>query len=188
MSTIGTGFEPGFLPAAQWRDENFDPLAVTIPGNNDAPVATAIAGTNLFMAGFPDAATTEVPVSGKELNHDWLVGSSIYPHAHIIKAAAGTGNVRLGFEYRILQNGSTPIYGDLVDDFAVPETALTEVKITNFTAIDLSAVTGIGAQVTFRFYRLGAHANDTYAGTILVASLGWHYQVNSNGSRTIGAK
>lgn len=185
---IGNGFKPGFLPEGQWIDENFDTLAISVPGNNLAPKATGVSGTNLFMAGFENNKVNEANVSGKEINHDWEVGTPIYPHAHVVKAVAGAGNVRLGFEYRVLRHDMTPIYDTILETFAVPGTELVEEIIVNFGAIDLSAVDDVGAQVTFRFFRLGADDLDTYGGTILVPTFGWHYKVDTNGSRTIGSK
>jgi hypothetical protein len=188
VTIIGPGFKPGFLSEPQWLDDNFDPLALTIPGNNDAPVAFNIAGTSLYMASMPGGVITESIVSGKELNHDWKLGTSIHPHIHVLKSVAGAGNMRLGFEYRITLGDMAPIYGDIVDNFAVPTTHLTEEKFIDFGEVDISSISDVGAQITFRFYRLGTHIDDTYGGAILALSMGWHYQVDSSGSRTVGTK
>ena len=185
---IGAGFQPGFLPAPQWRDENFDPLAVTIPGNNDAPVALNVTGTDLFVASFPNSALTEVPVSGKEVNHDWVVGTNPVPHAHILKATAAAGNIKLSFEYRVVSESITPVYGTATGIVAAPTNIWTDEARVDLTEIDMSTFTNVGAQVTFRLFRDPADAADTYAGTVVVLSFGWHYQVNSSGSRLIGAK
>jgi len=185
---IGSGFQPGFLPAPQWKDENFDPLAVTIPGNNDAPVALNVPGTDLFMASFPNGSLTEVPVSGKEVNHDWVPGTNLSVHAHILKATAASGNIKLSFEYRVVEDGVAPVYGTISETVAVPTTAWTEECLVSIGEIDMSTFTDIGAQVTFRLFRDPTDVLDTYAGTIVVLSFGWHYQVNTSGSRTIGAK
>ncbi len=185
---IGTGFQPGFLPEPQWRDENFDPLAVTIPGNNAAPVKLNVPGTSLFMASFPNIAITEVPVSGKEVNHDWVPGTNLSVHAHILKATAVAGDVKLSFEYRVSKKGQAPIYGTISAVQAVPATAWVDSDFIVIGEIDMSTFTGIGAQVTFRLFRDPADVADTYAGTIVVHTFGWHYQINSSGSRTPGAK
>jgi len=188
MTKIGTGYEPGFLPAPQWRDENFDPLAITIPGNNNAPSALNVPGTNLFMASFPNSGITEVPVSGKEVNHDWAPGTNLSVHAHILKTSIATGNVKIGFEYRVSDNGKTPVYGTIDATIAVPSTAWDDALYMLIGEINMSTFTDLGAQVTFRMFRDPSDAADTYAGAIVVHTFGWHYQVNSNGSRTIGAK
>lgn len=187
-SLIGTGFQPGFLPAPQWRDENFDPLAITIPGNNDAPVALNIPTTDLFVASFPNSALTEIPVSGKEVNHDWVVGTNLVPHAHLLKATAAAGDIKMSMEYRIVESGITPVYGTATGIVAAPTNIWTDEARVDLTEIDMSTFTDVGAQVTFRLFRDPSDAADTYAGTVVVLSFGWHYQVNSSGSRTIGSK
>ena len=188
MSKIGTGYQPGFLSAPQWKDENFDPLAARIKGNNDLPGTVNVPGTDLFMAKFANGAFAEVPVSGKEVNHDWVPGTNLSVHAHILKAAAGAGNVELAFEYRVVSEAVTPVYGTLTKVVAVPATAWTVEQIVILGEIDMSTFTNIGAQVTFRFFRNSGAAADTYADDIVLTTFGWHYQVNTNGSRLIGAK
>ena len=190
MTTIiGTGNQPGFLPEPQWRDENFDPLAVTIPGNNNAPAKLNVPGTNLFMASFPAiGGITEVPVSGKEVNHDWVPGTNLSVHAHILKTVAGTGDVKLSFEYRVSSGSITPVYGTISAAQAVPATEWTIADYLVIGEIPMSTFTGLGAQVTFRLFRDGSDSADTYNGAIVIHTFGWHYQVNSNGSRLIASK
>jgi len=163
-------------------------LAVTIPGNNDAPVKINVPGTDLFIANFPNGSLTEVPVSGKEVQHDWVPGTNLSVHAHILKADAGAGNIELAFEYRVVEDATTPVYGTLTKVVAVPATAWTIEQLVLLGEIDMSTFTDIGAQITFRLFRNSGAAADTYAGDIVVTTFGWHYQVNSSGSRLIGSK
>jgi len=186
---IGTGIKPGFLPEIQWRDENFDPLAITVKNKNNAPTPLAVPGTDLAMANFANGAgITEVPVSGKEVNHDWKVGTNLSVHAHILKATAASGNYKFGFEYRVSCPGITTLYGTISKAQAVPATAWTDSDYIVIGEIDMSTITTLGAQVTFRLFRDPADAADTYAGDIVLHTFGWHYQVNSNGSRLIASK
>jgi hypothetical protein len=56
---------------------------------------------------------------------------------------------------------------------------------------DFAAITGtnlkIGDQMMFNLYRVAADG-DAYAGDALIETAGIHYQVDTLGSRTIGAK
>lgn len=187
-SAIGAGFKPGFYPDSLWEDENFDVLAITIPGNNNAPSAYVIPTTGLVLANFPDGANvTEVPGS-KEINHSWELGTTIKPHVHLRKLDAGSGSVFLGFEYQVLR-GTTKISGELTATVPVTDvTVLDEILFYNLGDIVMTSFTEVGAQITFRFYRDPTNGADDFAGDIAITTLGWHYQLNSAGSRQAGAK
>lgn len=188
FQNIGQGFKPGFYPDALWEDQNFDVLALTVPGNNDAPDPYVIPTTGLVLPSFPDGAAVVESAGSKELLHAWKVGTSIYPHVHLVKLDAGAGSVYLGFEYRIVR-GTTIVSGTKTLTVAVTDrTVLDEEKYTEFEAIDLSTITDVGAQVTFRFFRDPTNAADDFAGDIAITTIGWHLQVNSGGSRLIGSK
>lgn len=187
-ANIGPGFKPGFYPDSLWDDQNFDVLSISVPGNNDAPVAYTIPDTGLVLPSMPAGASiTEVPAS-KELEHAWEIGTSIYPHAHIVKLAAGAGDVVLGFEYRVA-HGTTVVAGTKPLTLTVTDAAvLDELLFADFGEIALTAFTDVGPQVTFRFYRDPTDEDDTYAGAIAVTTVGWHFKRDSAGSRLITTK
>lgn len=187
-SNIGPGFRPGFYPDPLWDDQNFDVLSITVPGNNDAPVAYTIPTTGLVLPSFPDGTSiTEVPAS-KELEHAWQVGTPIYPHAHVVKLAAGAGSVFLGFEYRVA-HGTTVVTGTKTLTLALTAAAvLDEIVFANLGEIVLTAITDVGAQVTFRFYRDPTNIADNFAGAIAIATVGWHFKRDSAGSRQVTTK
>jgi len=185
---IGPGFKPGFFPDSLWEDQNFDVLAITVPGGNNAPTAYTIPTKGLVLPSFPDGNdVTEAPGS-KELAHAWEIGTSIYPHFHLRKLDDGAGDVYFGFEYEVLQ-GSTLLEGTLTKTFTVTDlTTLNEESIVAFDAIDLSTITDVGAQITFRLFRNPTDAADDFAGDVAVTTVGWHYLRDSSGSRSIASK
>lgn len=187
-SNIGPGFKPGFYPDPFWDDQNFDVLSITIPGGNDAPRAYTIPGTGLVLANFQNSAgITEIPAS-KELEHAWQVGTSIFPHAHIVKLTAAAGSVFLGFEYRIA-HGTTVVTGAKTLVLSLTAAAvLDEIVFADLGEIALTALTAVGPQVTFRFYRDPGNIADDYAGDIAVTTVGWHFKRDSAGSRQVATK
>jgi hypothetical protein len=46
----------------------------------------------------------------------------------------------------------------------------------------------IGAQFHFRFFRLGSDALDTYTGVAAVSTIGYHYEIDSMGSKDVTIK
>lgn len=186
--TIGPGFKPGFLSQPFWEDDNFDVLSITVPGNNNAPTAYTIPTKNLILPNFPNGADITEVGGSREIPHAWEVGTSIYPHGHVRKLSTGNGSILLGFEYEILL-GSTLVEGsDTITVELDNVTQLNELVFAGFDAIDLSTITEVGAQLTFRFYRDPTDAADDFAGDIAVPTIGFHYQRNTSGSRQITTK
>lgn len=187
-SNIGPGFVPGFYPSPFWDDQNFDVLSITVPGGNDAPTGYIIPGTGLVLPNFRNSAgITEVPAS-KELEHAWQVGTSIYPHAHIVKLTAASGSVFLGFEYRIA-HGTTVVSGEKTLTLSLTAaTVLNQIVFADLGEIALTAFTAVGPQVTFRFYRDPGNPADDYAGDIAITTIGWHFKRDSAGSRLVTTK
>ena len=188
IPNIGPGFKPGFYPDPIWEDANFDVLAITVPGNNSAPVAYVIPTTGLVLPNFPNGAAVTEVAGSKELDHAWKLGSSIFPHAHVRKIDAGAGDIFLGFEYQVIY-GTTKVTGEKTLTLTVTNVAqLDEVLFADLGEIDLSTIVHVGAQITFRFYRDPTNEADDFAGDIAVTTFGWHYLRDSDGSRYITGK
>jgi hypothetical protein len=187
-SNIGPGFRPGFYSSPLWDDQNFDVLSLTVPGNNSAPKAYVIPTTGITIPKFENGSATVEASGSKELEHAWKVGTSIYPHAHILKLTNAAGSVFLGFEYRIVY-GTTVVYNTKTLTLPLTSVAvLTELAFADFGEIALSSFTEVGVQVSFRFYRNPANGADDYAGDIAVTTVGWHFQRDTAGSRSVASK
>jgi hypothetical protein len=101
---------------------------------------------------------------------------------------AASGSVFLGFEYRIVY-GTTVVYGTKTLTLSVTAAAvLTELVFADFGEIALSSFTDVGPQVSFRFYRNPANGADDYAGDIALTTVGWHFQRDTAGSRSVASK
>lgn len=175
----------------RWEDLSFDILAVAIPGANNAPDPVAIPGTGLFIAGFPAAGITEVPISGKEYPHGAALAPNaiIKPHFHVETTTTGTGNAYMQLEFRATRVGKTPLYTTVGVAFVPPSVAFTEDLIVELPDIDISSVAdGIGTQLTARFFRDPDHASDTFTGEVGVLTLGWHVLYDTQGSLQVSSK
>lgn len=133
-------------------------------------------------------AINELVCGSFELQHDYKEGTDLVFHVHwqgIAAPADGTDNVKWQIIYTVARDSTT------LDATATisGQTAITTQY--SFYRTDLTTITGtnfkIGDQMLFQFKRIAASADD-YAGDALVATLGVHYQVDTIGSRAIGAK
>ena len=179
------GFARAEGEALAWRDFNFSPSSLgTTFGSN--PDIVQIPGTNLEVAVFAGSGgTTEEVSTVIELNHEYAEGTDIRPHIHWAPTTTATQTVRWQLEYAIVANNtvvssSTTIF---VDD-------ATSGNAFEFTAVEFPVISGsgleIGNQVFFRLFR--DPAGDTYTADAAVATFGFHYQIDTNGSRSTFSK
>lgn len=187
---IGAGILRGFFGRKLWRDENFDLLTATTPGNNNLPTKVYPPGVGIPYPGFPATVITEFP-GHKEYNHDALTGAGkaeIRPHLHFACTTAAAGDIKWFFEYRIA-HGSSVQSGTVSVVVAAGGVAWVEQKVEIGQILLDAGVADIGAQIGFRFYRSPADPPDTYPDTVIVnGTAGWHYPLNSAGSRGIFTK
>jgi hypothetical protein len=166
-----------------WEDDNLDPTTLT--GAGTAPTATQWASTGISIAGFANNTTDEV-AGTREIPHKTKLGSNIYFHAHWAANTTNVGNVRYGLEYFFTTEGvatttSTTIY------LTASTTGTAWAKISSeFPPITIP--NEIGAQFHFRFFRLGSDALDTYTGVAAVSTIGYHYEIDSMGSKDVTVK
>jgi hypothetical protein len=170
-----------------WKDANVGALLLktggTLPGtvewlDNDGDA------TGIYTLGF---AVNEEGSGAIEIPHDYKEGTDITFHVHwgTNNAPTGTDYVQWQLTYTVAVEGDT-----LADSVAITkETAIDtqyETMRSDFTAITGTAF-NIGDQFVFTIKRIAA-VGDAFAGEVLVHSLGFHYEVDTIGSRTITTK
>lgn len=194
-ATSGSGAPgSGFVARPRWEDLSFELLAVSIPGSNKAPDPVPIPGTGLFIAGFPAIGITEVPISGKEYPHGAVLAEPgktplIKPHFHVQTAITGTGTAYMQLELRATRPGKSPFHITVGASFTPPPVAFDQEIIVELPDIDISTIAdGIGTQLTARFFRDPSHPSDTFTGEVGVTTLGWHVQIDADGSREVMTK
>jgi hypothetical protein len=161
LSTGGTA--PGVV---QWLDNDGD-------------------ATGIYTVGFADGEQGSGCI---EIPHDYQEGTDLVFHLHygINDAPTGTDKIRFDLIYNVQRDGQTFADSTTVDS--------TDVSVdTQYMTgrIDFAAITGtnfkIGDQFNFTIKRTTA-VGDAFAGEVLVQSVGFHYKIDTLGSRSITAK
>lgn len=169
--------------ATVYKDINIG--SINLGMGASAPDLVAYNGTSIVMRAFDGNVTTEQLYGSTELQHDYKEGTDIVAHIHWCPTDTGTGNVIWYMDYVILENSVasavTPI------SVTVPASGVAWKE----TRADIDTISGaglkIGAQIAFRLYRVPT-GSDTYAGDAMVFTIGFHYQIDTIGSRGITDK
>jgi hypothetical protein len=118
-----------------------------------------------------------------------MEGTDLVFHVHwqgIAAPAGGTDNVQWRLNYIVARDGVTLAAATAIDS---PDVAI-DTQYRCYRS-DFAAIVGttfkIGDQFMFTLTRVAA-ASDDYAGECLIETAGFHYQIDTIGSRTITAK
>ncbi len=173
--------------AVVYKDDNIGALTLqtggTLPGIVEWLDNTGTA-TGIYTRGF---AIGEEGSAIRELQHDYREGSDIVFHVHWAgnDAPSGTDYVKWQIKYFVSRTGETTPASTTITVETAYDTQYEHVRS------DFPAVTGtnfkIGDQVNFSIKRIAA-SGDAYAGEALIETIGFHYQADSLGSRSISAK
>lgn len=128
-------------------------------------------------------------VSGAiDMPHGYKVGSDFIPHVHfqiIAAPAGGTDKAKWQITYARGHTGST---------LGAATAIVKEIDVTTqyaFYRADFTAITGtdweVGDQFLFTLSRVAA-SSDEFAGDLLIATVGFHYECDTVGSRTSTTK
>ncbi len=175
--------------ATVWEDENIDPT--TLVGGWNLPTQTVFASTTTHIAWFSWTQTDEVEFCKEiphksKLNAAWESSVVLSFHAHTYATTAVVWNVRLGLEYFFTKEGvavttSTTIYKTYTTNWiawAKQSVAFDDIPVAD----------ELGSQFHWRFFRAGADPLDTYNGTVWISTIGFHYEIDSDGSDGITTK
>lgn len=174
--------------ATVWKDANVGAAMLSRPAASQPTEAQfvdeAAANTGIYALGF---AAGEKVSGTIEIPHDYKEGSDITFHVHWQGAAAPTDTdyVKWQLEYTVAQTGET------LDAKTTISTTDASVTQYNFNTTSFAAITGtnfnIGDQFLFTLTRVAADGA-AYAGVAITATVGFHYEVDTVGSRLITTK
>jgi len=170
-----------------WIDENFDSIS-TAQGSSKPDLIT-FKDTNILVAALDGAGTLEELNSWREYQHDGFQGSgdtsaTIDFHAHVGATDANSGDVKLSVEVYIGDSTGGELYSDIISNVQsdiADGTAWVD-KVFTFPDIHIDNI-GIGSQIGARLFRDPQDASDTYGSDIFIKTWGYHYKVDSLGSR-----
>ena len=170
--------------ATVWKDDNI--AVAIIPPGVSAPDLANFDTTTISVRVFDGGATLEQLSSGTEIQHDYKEGSDIVPHIHWCPTTAGAGDV-VWFLEILIKTGTTVKYsGTLLTSESATGTAWEEIR-TNFPTLSIPTLT-IGDQVIYRLYRDPTFSGDTYSDDAGTFTFGFHYEIDTLGSRQITTK
>lgn len=162
--------------ALGWRD-NIVQLD-TQPGNPDAP------SLNMFRDGIHAynffAGQMSEAFASFHVDHDYAMGTALYPHIHWAITGTQTGTIRWGVEYTLAKGHqqmafgpTTTVYVEQAADGTAYKHMIAEVSAGN-------AIPGTNVEpdtlILCRFFRDGEHANDTLDADAFVFCVDLHYQ------------
>lgn len=163
-----------------WRD-NFVELKVD-SSSPDAPTLAILRGNIMSWQFFPNELTQAY--SGWHIDHDYALGTKLYPHIHWVCTTANIGTVRWGFEYSVARGHQQQAFPETTTIYVEQTTNGTPylhyvAEVNDANAIDGAAL-GIEPDtlIIVRVFRDGAHPNDTLEEPVFGIFLDLHYQAD----------
>jgi len=166
---------------AGWRDMI---MGLDTRGGPNSAVLTNFRN-GIYLYAFAAAGTQEVFATA-HIDHDYLLGSALYPHIHFTVDTVNTGVVRWGFEYTMAQrrDGALGNY-----TFGPTTTVYVDYTVTGESYVhyvaevsDANAISGVNIDVDtvilFRIFRDGDNVNDTFPDQVFGFTADLHYQSN----------
>lgn len=167
--------------ATVWEDANVDLSPLQSGGTKPGFATPGTSGVRLlsYAVGEDVDGTIEIP-------HSYKLGSDITPHIHFVTigAPSGTDNVKFEVDYWIVDAGGTVTTDSSIDTGDIAVTADDTRYDGNFGTISNAA---LGGQIGFKVKRIAA-AGDAYAGECGILTFGFHYEIDTIGSRQITVK
>ncbi|HNY03146.1 MAG TPA: hypothetical protein PKG48_11190, partial [Bacteroidales bacterium] len=194
--TNNTTFEPdGTMvfngDATVWDDIMVFPDG-TGKGGSNPPTWTkfldnGFGSQGVFLWMFSATAENEVYFT-VQIPHSYKVGTAIYPHVHWTTTTAtpsGT-NVVWGLEYSwAVISGSYPNTSTLTANTLIPGQTPSDTHQHLITPLGtVTGSMGISTVLCCRLYRAATNAGDTFNGTVGLLGVDFHFQKDTEGSRS----
>jgi len=138
-------------------------------------------GTGIFTWQFPANNLKELVLPALHMNHDYKMGSAIFPHIHWMPETTNTGVVRWGLEISTAKGHgqeafSTPvtIYIEQAASGTVHTHQVAEIPDPGLQIEGLEP----DSLIMVRAFRDAAHANDTFTGAAHGLGMDIHYEAD----------
>lgn len=163
--------EPG------WKDYLATFTSAKVTGNNQPSWDVFTDG--IYAYSFSPSVKNEVWLVF-HLNHDYALGTSIYPHIHWAPSDTNTGVVRWGIEFTVAKGHNQEAFGPSQTIYLEEEAPGIAKQHMVTEVADDSAISPIGLEpdtlIYMRVFRDAAHANDTYPSGVFGLMADLHYQ------------
>lgn len=178
--------DSGFNALSLWDDIPIIPSVFR--AGVSAPDLIDFIGSATKIYGFNGGSTAEYLDGCFELLHGYAESTDLRPHIHWCPTTSAAGNIKWQMRYEI-KNTNETFTGTNTITVAIDNTEETAWKslVVEFDVIPGSELS-IGAQCIFTLFRDPTDEEDTYPDDAGLITFGIHYQINSDGSRSVMAK
>lgn len=159
-----------------WRD---NVIEMTTRNGPTEPQMSPFRG-GIYLLAFDKATMMEV-FGNFHIDHDYAMGTALYPHIHWSADSSLVGTVRWGIEYTIAKGHQQAAFPTTTTVYVEQTTTGTPYMHYIAEVSDLNAIPGTGIEpdtfILVRVFRDAAHPNDTYDDQVFGVALDLHYQV-----------
>lgn len=139
---------------------------------------------------YKDSATTsDYAVMNVQINHDWKIGSDVFPHLHWFQSQAGVPNWLIQYRWQINGGAKTTSWTNYpLDTQAFTYSSDTIMQISYNSGLTPPEGAGLSDILQIRLIRDSNNGsteftgNDPVAGNVSTVNLDVHYEINSIGS------
>ena len=169
-------------PPSYWRDLTTE--LYTRQGAN-APTATAFQG-GLIQYEFTSNQVRTV-FANFHVDHDYALGTKIYPHFHFSPKSNNSGVVRIEFEWSFAKGHGQEAFPSTTSktlDFTIPASSAYKHFVAELPEVDAIPGTDIEPDtlILMRVSRLGNDAADTFPDSVWGFTADCHYQADTFGT------
>ena len=168
-----------------WDDLIFSIANSKTPASGYPDLETFIGGTKLLAF---DKNTDQTVYMSGELLHRWKIGTDIDTHIHWAEGATpDSGSVVWGLEIGFAEIGDAFVILDTLFATDAADSIAYHHSYADFGELDMSAytaLTDVSGNFVLRFYRDANAAADTYDHDAYAITVGFHYQIDTFGSRS----
>ncbi len=167
----------GSLPTG-WKDNVVSLNAMNMGDPSYSPIF-ADSGNGIWGLCFSDD-NTNYAYCDFHINHDYKIGSKIYPHIHWMPLSHSTGKVKWVFEYIFAKgHGQNESLTDATTTFSILQAGkglVGEHMVCECSDEQTFIVSEPDTIVRLKVYRDGASPDDTFYGSVVGLMMDFHYQ------------
>jgi hypothetical protein len=163
--------------ALGWRDNIIE---ITLR-NGPSDAQFALFRDGIYLPSFVQSSVQN-GYGNWHIDHDYALGTALYPHIHWSVNSALIGTVRWGFEYTIAKGHQQMAFGQTTTIYVEQTTTGTPHMHYIAEVSEANAIPGLGIEpdtmILCRVFRDATHPNDTFDDQAFGVALDLHYQAD----------